>query len=172
METKYFTVSFDASAPTNYYLTSDKTTYYSVSDCGSEVYMDDLVYRTIKYSYPDDFACEVGTLVKEIDSVSFPKYNVWRDDSNIYIELAVAGYTKDDIKIKISENVLFVFGKKKEEKEKDYIIKKLTNKEWKIAFGLTGINIENDIDARYENGILIIKLPLEKEFIEKEIKIK
>ena len=58
--------------------------------------------------------------VKNIPTVNYPPYNIVRTGENTYdIELALAGFSKDDIDVEYENNVLTVKSIKREETEKE-----------------------------------------------------
>lgn len=58
--------------------------------------------------------------VMNIPTVNYPPYNIVRTGENTYdIELALAGFSKDDINVEYENNVLTVQSIKREETEKE-----------------------------------------------------
>ena len=58
--------------------------------------------------------------VMNIPTVNYPPYNIVRTGENTYdIELALAGFSKDDIDVEYENNVLTVKSIKREETEKE-----------------------------------------------------
>jgi molecular chaperone IbpA len=58
--------------------------------------------------------------VMNIPTVNYPPYNIVRTGENTYdIELALAGFSKDDINVEYENNVLTVKSIKREETEKE-----------------------------------------------------
>lgn len=104
------------------------------------------------------------------------KYNIIESDESFLIELAVPGLQKDHIKLDVVSDTLTI--SHKEIKEEDSTAEKKINY-LKHTFDYSGFeksfklpkNIDNDnILARYEEGVLRVSLP-KKEHIRKEIKI-
>lgn len=123
-------------------------------------------FRKPRYAYPTvfdeffkDFWSEGGTS----GSASFvPSTNVWEDDDKFNIELSAPGFNKEDIKVEVEENVLTIAGEHKteaEKTEKTYTRKEFSFGSFKRSFTLPEtVNAEN-INAKYENGILRMELP-------------
>ena len=94
-------------------------------------------------------------------SVNYPPYNIHRvDDHNYKIEVALAGYSKEDIEIELKENNLTVRNKPKEKVVNDngngVIHKGISTRQFERAF-----TISEDIkvkDAELINGLLTIDL--------------
>lgn len=105
-----------------------------------------------------------------------PQLNLWETEDAFKLELATPGFSKDEIKIGLEGTKLQVEGKKEEKKEES--VKNFKRREFYYtnftkSYELPdGINV-NNIEASYENGILMINLPKVKEEdkVEREIKI-
>jgi len=105
---------------------------------------------------------------------SFPPYNLIKeDDDNFVIELAVAGYTRDDIDITVEKDVLTVQNTTEAVKSKDtFIHQGIAEREWKQKFVL-GEYMEVG-SASLKEGLLIIRVErhIPEELKPKTIKIK
>jgi molecular chaperone IbpA len=91
---------------------------------------------------------------------SYPPYNIVRvdDDENYIIEIAAAGFTKDDIQIVSEENRLTVKGSKGGD-DADYVHKGIASRNFEQTFVLADDVIING--ASMTDGILIINLERE-----------
>ena len=88
---------------------------------------------------------------------SFPNFNIVEVDSNTYrIEMALAGYTKDQLKVYTEEGRLVVEADKKDDESDRYYHKGLTSKSFKWVRVLS----ENLMvkSAKFENGLLTVIL--------------
>ena len=92
-------------------------------------------------------------------SNSYPPYNISKvDDNNYVIEMALAGFNKDDIEIELSDGELTVRSKKREDSNKDVnlIHQGISLRSFNRKFTLSEeILVKN---AEMKNGMLIIKL--------------
>ena len=92
-------------------------------------------------------------------SNSYPPYNIRKvDDNNYIIEMALAGFNKDDIEIEIADSELTVRSKKREDSNKDVnlIHQGISHRSFNRKFTLSEeILVKN---AEMKNGMLIIKL--------------
>ncbi|MDC2966141.1 Hsp20 family protein [Alphaproteobacteria bacterium] len=85
-------------------------------------------------------------------SNSYPPYNISKVDNNNYIiEMALAGFNKDDIEIELSDSELTVRSKKREDSNKDVNL---------IHQGIShrSFNRKFTLSEEMKNGMLIIKL--------------
>ena len=89
---------------------------------------------------------------------SFPPYNIKKIDAENYeIEMAVAGFSKEDIEVKYAENTLTIKAKKKEKQEADKLIYKgISEKNFTKSFNLADDFIVED--AGLQDGLLCVKL--------------
>jgi HSP20 family protein len=110
-------------------------------------------------------------------SANFPAVNICETNENYELEFNVPGRKKEDFKITIDKNILTVsFEKNEENKEekKQFIKREFATESFKRSFTVDEkINAEG-INAKYENGILMITLPKKEEVkvMPKEISVK
>ena len=92
-------------------------------------------------------------------SNSYPPYNISKVDENNYIiEMALAGFNKDDIEIELADSELTIRSKKREDSNKDVnlIHQGISHRSFNRKFTLSEeILVKN---AEMKNGMLIIKL--------------
>ena len=94
-------------------------------------------------------------------SSNYPPYNIKRvNDTDYRIEVALAGYSKDDIEVELKDSALTIRNKAKEqtidEKDNGVIHKGISTRQFERAF-----TISEDIkvkDAELKNGLLTIDL--------------
>ena len=96
----------------------------------------------------------------ENNSVSFPPYNITKDDEyNYTIHMALAGYNKKDINIELVEGELNVSSSKQEEKNSEslnLIHKGISNKNFIRKFTISDeVHVRN---AEMKDGMLYIRL--------------
>ena len=104
---------------------------------------------------------------------SFPPYNVKKiDEDNYLIELAVAGYDRDDIDIKVEKDTLIIKGGKENDKEAEYLHKGIAGRDFTQTFTLGEYMIVKS--ASLDNGMLNVKIEREvpEEAKPRQIKIK
>lgn len=90
-------------------------------------------------------------------ATSFPPYNIRKDGENKYtIELAVAGFGKQDIEIDLTDDKLVIKGKSSDNDAGEYLFKGLANRAFTRQFTLDDHIIVNN--ASLVNGILKIAL--------------
>jgi len=96
---------------------------------------------------------------------SYPPYNVIKkDDDHYLIEIAIAGFTKEDIDLTLEKGVLTVEGKKKTEDTNEYVHKGISARSFRRSFTLA--DTIKVVGADVINGMLYIGL--ENEIPEEE----
>ena len=94
-------------------------------------------------------------------SSNYPPYNIHKLNENDYkIEIALAGYSKDDIELELRENTLTVCNKTKEkvvnEEDNGVIHKGISTRHFERSFTISeDIKVKN---AELKNGLLNIDL--------------
>ena len=87
----------------------------------------------------------------------FPPHNIIKDDDNEYtIELAVAGYCKDDLSVSLEKNVLTINGEKENKEDHNYVHRGISSRKFNKSFTLS-----EHVDvygSELKDGILSVKL--------------
>jgi molecular chaperone IbpA len=89
---------------------------------------------------------------------NYPPYNIVKvNDDNYHIEIAVAGFTRDELDVELKEGVLSVEGKK-EDKETDgsYLHRGISARQFRRTFTLSDTIVVRG--AEFLDGILTIEL--------------
>ncbi|HET9313475.1 MAG TPA: Hsp20 family protein [Nitrospira sp.] len=90
-------------------------------------------------------------------SETYPPFDLIQVDNNHFrINLAVAGFSRDEIDITAQQNQLIVAGKKAEDDEVNYIHRGIANRQFERRFGLADFIKVTDADLK--NGLLSIDL--------------
>lgn len=93
------------------------------------------------------------------------KTDVYEKDGKVYVEMEAPGYTKEDINISLDKGDLTVtFSKENEEEEN----KKYLHRERRTYSRITrsfylGEVEEDEVDASFKNGVLVVSSPKKKE---------
>jgi HSP20 family protein len=110
-------------------------------------------------------------------SMNFPAVNISETNDNYELEFNVPGRKKEDFKITVDKNILTVSFERKEENKdenKQFIKREFVTQSFKRSFTLDEKINADDINAKYENGILFLTLPKKEEVkvLPKEIAVK
>jgi len=88
---------------------------------------------------------------------SMPSVNIRETDKSYELEMAAPGYNKKDFNVSIDNNMLTVSAERKQEQEKSeehYTRREFGYESFSRSFALPPNTNEDDINARYEDGIL------------------
>ncbi|MDD4624121.1 MAG: Hsp20/alpha crystallin family protein [Bacilli bacterium] len=102
------------------------------------------------------------------------KADIIEEDENYVIEMDIPGFKKEEIDIKYDEGYITITAKKdlsKKEDKRNFIQRERAYGEYSRSFYLGNVN-EDNINAKFEDGILKIKCPKEeKQINSKQISI-
>lgn len=117
-----------------------------------------------RFWFDDFFTREFDRFVQPATNSSVaPSANVWEDDKNLYMEFAVPGIKKEEVKVKVENNTLYVNAQtvaKTEEKEKTFIRKEFNSVSYARNFRINEKRYNvNAMEAKLENGVLNLMIP-------------
>ena len=104
---------------------------------------------------------------------SFPPYNVKKvDEDNYVVELAVAGYEREDIDVTVDKDTLIIKSERENDEKSEYLHKGIAGRNFTQTFTLGEYMIVKS--ASLENGLLSVKIEREipDEARPRQIKIK
>lgn len=136
-----------------------------------------LVKRNVNGYLPSIFDAFFNDSELAENSVMFtrPEFNVYETEKEFVVEAAVPGLEKKDFNIEVNDNVLEISSQKemKEEKtEEKYYYRGFCYGSFKKSYSLPENVDKEKISADYQNGILKLMIPKDKEAkIVKKIKI-
>ncbi len=104
-----------------------------------------------------------------------PDVNVREDNTHYYIEVSLPGISKEDLKINLDDNTLYISGERrrenKEENVKYHLVESSYGK-FERAFTLPE-NVDQDtINAEFKDGILTLSIEKKQKKVSKEISVK
>ena len=93
-----------------------------------------------------------------VQSTGFPPYNIQKvDDYSYQIDMALAGFGKDDIEVEVAENALTVRSDKKDDPKDEFTYHRgISYRKFERKFTLADDIVVTD--AKLENGMLTIEL--------------
>jgi molecular chaperone IbpA len=122
-----------------------------------EFYVPD-IYRSMTVGFDEAFKLLETTVKTASKTLGYPPYNIVKQDDNKYvIELAVAGFGKQDLEVEIKENSLVISGKVQQNTNaSDYLYKGIADRSFVRQFSLADtVEIKN---TQLVNGMLKIFL--------------
>ncbi len=127
-----------------------------------------LVRRNTNSYMPSIFDAFFNELDINRDSELFtkPKFNVYETESEFVVEAAAPGLEKKDFKIDVNDNVLKISSEKEvkeEKKNQKYYYKGFSYGSFMKTYKLPDHVKKEEIAASYDNGVLKIVIPKDKE---------
>ena len=89
---------------------------------------------------------------------SFKKANIIENDEDYRVELAVPGLSKEDISVKVNDNILTISHEKEETDDKTFYFTNSFTKQYTLPKDVNAKGIK----ATVENGILAATIPKDK----------
>ena len=102
---------------------------------------------------------QLGRYATDNTSVGFPPYNIRKEgEYNFVIEMALAGFGKNDIEVEVTESTLSVRSVKEDDSDLDdnQIYRGIAYRKFERKFTLADAVVVNG--AKLENGMLLIDL--------------
>ena len=127
-------------------------------------------------SWVDDlFETGMGTgfLSNFNTGMTLPAVNIKETKDEFYLEIAVPGMKKSDFNIDVDNKILSISSEKSEEhvdKEENYTRREFGYSSFQRTFTLPDTVESDHINAKYNDGILIVHLPKREEAKEKPAK--
>lgn len=91
---------------------------------------------------------------------NYPPHNVVKvDDENFIIELAVAGFSEENISVEVKDGILLVKAGKSDKDEREYAYKGISSRKFEKSFRLSEFVVIDGADLR--NGILVVHARVE-----------
>jgi HSP20 family protein len=104
-----------------------------------------------------------------------PNIELKEDDTNIVLRAELPGMTKDDIEVELKDSILTLSGEKKSEKNEEgekYYRTEISYGKFTRSFHIPVDIKEQEINASFKDGILIVKMPKSEENQTRKIEVK
>ena len=101
--------------------------------------------------------------------------NIYYTDEGLFFEVACTGLTKNEVEVKIEEDLLkIIYGKPEEEKSthSGTIHRGLSKKSFNLGYKISAKFDLSKAEAKLENGLLEIFIPMSEKAKPKSLKIK
>jgi HSP20 family protein len=132
------------------------------------------IFSTFPSIFDDFFTNEMVQANQRSHASFVPAVNVFETDEQYSLEVFVPGFSKENIKIDIQDEVLTISSETSEAKqsteEGKFTRKEFSFSSFKRSFSIPEIVDVEAIDAKYENGILNILLPKRKEVLTQKVR--
>jgi len=122
----------------------------------------------------DRFLFDFSSTLPEVNFLNvLPEANIVESQKEYQIELAAPGLDKKDFNIEMKNGMLTISAEKEEEtksEDKNYISREFSYSSLYRSFVLPDNLLIDKIDAKYENGVLKLKLPKSEVSVSEPIK--
>jgi len=114
----------------------------------------------------------IDELIEKQKYVS-PFVNIYETDDEFVLIANMPGLLRDDLKVKVEEDSLIMFGKIDYDKQvnKNYILNELEIGNYYRRFNISDSVNRDKIEAKYDNGQLIVNLPKNEKIKPRKIDI-
>jgi HSP20 family protein len=102
-----------------------------------------------------------GTSLFDGNRGDLPAVNIKENDSTFDIEVAAPGFQKEDFKVDVEKGMLTISAEKKQENEEskeNFTRQEFSYSSFSRCFSLPDTVKEEDVKAKYENGLLRLTL--------------
>lgn len=126
--------------------------------------MEDLMERFLEQG---GNAWEIGKFM--------PKVNLAETDKLYEVTVELPGMKPEEVSVELREGQLWIIGEKLEEKEekgKAFHLIERRSGEFRRVIPLNLPVVEGKVDAVFENGILMVRIPKSEQVVPKKIKVK
>jgi HSP20 family protein len=134
-------------------------------------------YTPLRSVFDDFFAPTIwDDFFTSQPSFSSLSADIWEEDNDIFVRMALPGIEKEDIKITINKDNISIVGnskKKEEEKEekKKYYYRSM-ERSFEQSFNLPTKVDPDKVEAEFKDGVLTVQLSKADEVKPREVKIK
>ena len=122
----------------------------------------------------DDIFDQLSSMSKYVNDIpNYPPYNIKKVGKDKYqLDMALAGFTKDDVKVETNDNTLTISASSSDKEDDSYVHKGIAKRAFKRSWTLVE-HLEVQ-DAKLKDGVLTVdmKLNLPDEKKPRTIKIK
>lgn len=120
----------------------------------------------------DDFFGDLGLYQEPYKNGFYPRVNVTENEEKLIFEAEVPGLSRDQIKVELEDGVLTFTGEKTTTENKDLKHSEFSYGKFSRSFKLNTDVIDDQLEARLNEGILTVTLPKSQKAQAKVIDIK
>jgi molecular chaperone IbpA len=136
-----------------------------------------MVTYTTNSIFNDPFFIGFDRLINRVSTIpnsnGFPPYNVVKEDDETWtVEMAVAGFSKDEIEITEQDGTLKIEGSKDDESKSEYVHRGIATRKFTRSFALGEYMYVDSAELRDGMLYVTVKLELPSEKKPKSIRIK
>lgn len=110
---------------------------------------------------------------RDLDRVT-PAADLYETDEAYFAEIELPGFSKDEVTVTVEQGVLTVSGEHATEQEKereDYHLAERSFGRFSRSFSLPASIEQDEVTARFENGVLVVEMPKAEESKSRRIEV-
>lgn len=123
-------------------------------------------YNPLNDFIPSTFGGMIESMLNQEVSTFTPQTDILKNDSEIEIHIFAPGMTKESFTLNLEENSIAISGERKFDDSRNYTQVESRFGAFKRVFKLGNTINREKINAKYENGVLIVTLPFDKKKVE------
>ena len=116
------------------------------------------MYGPLKY-YGEEFVKNLGDRAKEVLSYIYPAVTMSEESGEILIEADLPGFDKKDIKVRLENNAVIISATRRIDPKGNVMLNQRPEKIYKRLRVPFEIDQSVDVNAKYSNGVLAVKVP-------------
>ena len=134
--------------------------------------------RIVEMLYCNDEYFREVSKVNKAGTISFPKYNTWKDDDGFHMSFALAGYSPENINVKSIGSELLISGDgidvdkevlkegepQKANIQRGYIVRGIARRKFEVKFLISNYFDLISAKASMKDGLLHVTIPERKEY--------
>jgi len=130
-------------------------------------------YNPLTNFVPSTFGDFIESAINEKNGHTFsPEVDIIRNEKSIELMMALPGVSKNDIILDLDDNTLIIKGERKAPQNVEFIVRETNYGSFERSFKLTEDIDTSKIDAKYNDGILNVSLPINEKAPKTTIKVK
>jgi molecular chaperone IbpA len=103
---------------------------------------------------------EIERLQDVTDNKTYPPHNIVKiDEEKFQVELALAGYKKEELNVEVREGILVITAEIADREPREFVHKGISQKKFRRTFRLSEHVVVDGAD--FEDGLLVIDLRVE-----------
>ncbi|KQB34089.1 MULTISPECIES: archaeal heat shock protein Hsp14 [Acidiplasma] len=117
------------------------------------------MYRPLKF-YSDEFMKNINDRIREIMSYAYPPVTIYEDGGELTVEADLPGFDKNKIKVTAEKNALIIRADREIKPDGNLYENQRPEKVFKRISLPVEIDSEADFTAKYQDGVLTVKIPV------------
>lgn len=115
---------------------------------------------------------DLANIAKDIRRSLVPANRVRRDEGQVVVKIEMPGVAQPDLEIQVEGRNLTIVGKRPDQAQGTWLLRERSRGDFRRTYTVDpGIDLDK-VDARLENGVLTLTLPMREEAKPRKIEVK